>query len=222
LRPSEKELTSSKGDTMEVKLVHVTPDAEKHIAYCARVSSPNQDNPEYAKLIRYCVKNNHYSILEMASMCLEITTTRAISPQILRHRSFSFQEFSQRYAEAASYESYTARRQDLKNKQNSIDDMLEDDLQWFVDAQKQVWDSSYGLYEEALARGVAKEQARALLPLNTVTKLYMNGTIRSWVHYIQVRTDPSTQKEHRDIAMAAKKIFIEQFPTIAEAMEWTI
>jgi len=207
---------------MEVKLVHVTPDAEKHIAYCARVSSPNQDNPEYAKLIRYCVKNNHYSILEMASMCLEITTTRAISPQILRHRSFSFQEFSQRYAEAASYESYTARRQDLKNKQNSIDDMLEDDLQWFVDAQKQVWDSSYGLYEEALARGVAKEQARALLPLNTVTKLYMNGTIRSWVHYIQVRTDPSTQKEHRDIAMAAKKIFIEQFPTIAEAMEWTI
>jgi thymidylate synthase (FAD) len=207
---------------MEVKLVHVTPDAEKHIAYCARVSSPNQDNPEYAKLIRYCVKHNHYSILEMASMCLEITTTRAISPQILRHRSFSFQEFSQRYAEAASYESYTARRQDLKNKQNSIEDMSEDDLQWFVDAQKQVWDSSYGLYEEALSKGIAKEQARTLLPLNTVTKLYMNGTIRSWVHYIQVRTDPSTQKEHRDIAMAAKKIFIEQFPTIAEAMEWTI
>lgn len=207
---------------MQVKLIHITPDAEKHIAYCARVSSPNQDNPEYAKLIRYCVKNSHYSILEMASMCLEITTTRAISPQILRHRSFSFQEFSQRYAEAASYESYTARRQDLKNKQNSIDDMSEDDLQWFTDAQRQVWDSSYGLYEEALAKGIAKEQARALLPLNTVTKLYMHGTIRSWVHFIQVRTDPSTQKEHRDIAMAAKKIFIEQFPTIAEAMEWTI
>lgn len=205
---------------MQVRLIHVTPDAEKHVAYCARVSSPNQDNPDYTKLMRYCIKGGHWSIFEMANMCLEITTTRAISPQILRHKSFSFQEFSQRYSEASSYESYTARRQDLKNRQNSIDDMSEEDQKWFTDAQKQVWDNSYSLYEEALAKGIAKEQARALLPLNTTTRLYMNGNIRSWITYIQVRTDPSTQKEHRDIALEAKRIFIEQFPTIAEALEW--
>jgi thymidylate synthase (FAD) len=202
-----------------VKLVHVTPDAEKLIAYCARVSSPNQDNPDYAKLIKYLITHKHWSPLEMASLCLEIKTSRAISAQILRHRSFSFQEFSLRYSEATEFETYEARRQDIKNRQNSIDDMPSSIKQWFENEQHRLQDEANSAYDQALSFGIAKEQARMLLPLSTCTKLYMHGTIRSWVHYLEIRTGPETQKEHRDIALAAKAIFNEQFPTIAEALK---
>lgn len=205
---------------MQVKFIHCTPDAETLIAYCARVSSPNQENPEYEKLIKYLIKNNHWSPLEMANLCVEIETTRAVSPQILRHRSFSFQEFSQRYAQAMDCEIYPARRQDDKNRQNSLDDMDDKTKLWFKEIQKDNWDEAYSLYIQALDKGIAKEQARALLPLGAVTKLYMNGTLRSWVHYINVRTDPSTQLEHRLIAEECKKIFCEKFPIIAKALEW--
>ncbi|MCS7013521.1 MAG: FAD-dependent thymidylate synthase [Chloroherpetonaceae bacterium] len=191
------------------------------IAYCARVSSPHQENPDYAKLLRFCIRQKHWSIFEMVDMTVEITTTRAISPQILRHRSFSFQEFSQRYAKALDYEVYEARRQDEKNRQNSLDDFDEDTKAWFRAAQREVASLAFQRYEEALAKGIAKESARVLLPLNTVTRLYMKGSVRSWIHYLQVRCDPATQKEHRDIANAIREIFIAQFPTIAEALEWT-
>jgi len=202
------------------KLVWISPEAEKHIAYCARVSSSDQNNPEYARLIAYCIKHNHWSILEQANMCIEINTSRAISAQILRHRSFNFQEFSQRYASVQSCETYEARRQDDKNRQNSISDMSSEDQKWFEEQQKVVQENSERIYEEALAKGIAKEQARFLLPMASSTKMYMNGTIRSWVHYIQVRTDPTTQKEHRDIAEKIKEIFIEELPIIAEALGW--
>jgi len=202
------------------KLVWISPEAEKHIAYCARVSSSHQDNPEYAKLIAYCIKHNHWSILEQANMCIEINTSRAISAQILRHRSFNFQEFSQRYASVQSFEVYEARRQDTKNRQNSVSDMSNEDEKWFEEQQEVVQENSERIYNEALAKGIAKEQARFLLPMSSSTKMYMNGTVRSWVHYIQVRIDESTQKEHRDIAEEIKKIFIEQMPIISEALGW--
>ncbi len=190
------------------------------IAYCARVSSPNQENPNYAKLLQFCIREGHWSVFEMVDMTLEITTTRAIAPQILRHRSFSFQEFSQRYAKASAYETYEARRQDHKNRQNSLDDFDEATKQWFRDVQQEVWEHSYKRYEEAIERGIAKESARALLPLNTVTRMYMKGSVRSWIHYFQIRCDAATQKEHRDIACAARDIFVQHFPTVAEALSW--
>ena len=202
------------------KLVWISPEAEKHIAYCARVSSSNQENPEYAKLISYCIKHNHWSILEQANMCIEVNTSRAISAQILRHRSFNFQEFSQRYSSVQSCEVYEARRQDDKNRQNSISDMTGDEQDWFREQQLIVHENSERLYNIALKKGIAKEQARFLLPMSSSTKMYMNGTIRSWVHYIQVRTDESTQKEHRDIAEEIKKIFIEEMPIISNALGW--
>lgn len=205
---------------MQVKFIHTTPEGEKHIAYCARVSSPNQENPEYEKLLAYCIKNSHWSVFEQATLNLEITTSRAIAQQILRHRSFHFQEFSQRYAEIQDYELYEARRQDVKNRQNSIDDMSLEDKKWFEDAQRVTWGCQYGMYKEALVRGIAKEQARFLLPLNTETKMYMHGTIRDWIHYINVRCYNATQKEHREIAEACKKILIEHYPTVGKAMGW--
>jgi thymidylate synthase (FAD) len=205
---------------MKVSLVHVTPDAEKHIAYCARVSSPNQENPEYEKLLAYCVRNAHWSVFEMASMCLEITTSRAISAQILRHRSFNFQEFSQRYAEATEYVIHTARRRDEKNRQNSIDDMSPEVQDWFLRAQVDVLTVADQHYRQAIEMGIAKESARMLLPLSTQTRLYMHGTVRSWIHYIQVRTDNSAQLEHREIAEQCKSIFCEQLPTVAKALQW--
>lgn len=204
----------------EVRLIHITPDCEKHIAYCARVSSPNQDNPEFEKLLKYLVKHKHWSPLEMGSACLEIQTSRAISPQILRHRSFSFQEFSLRYSQATSFETYEARRQDDKNRQNSIDDLPEATKEWFKRAQERHNDEACYLYETALQHGIAKEQARMLLPLSTSTKLYMHGTIRSWVHYFDVRCGPDTQLEHRQIALAARDLLKQQLPTIAEALSW--
>jgi len=203
-----------------VKLISVTPDAEKTIAYCARVSSPNQDSDEWAPLLAYCVRNHHWSIFEMANMVVEITTSRAIAQQVLRHRSFSFQEHSQRYAAASDFIVYEARRQDTKNRQNSINDMSEEDREWFRNAQREHGRFGFRLYQQALNRGIAKESARFLLPLSTETRLYMNGTLRSWIHYIQLRTTPGTQKEHFDIAVMIQKIFKQEFPAIAEALEW--
>lgn len=206
----------------QVNLVWITPDAEKTIAYCARVSSSNQDNPEYAKLIKYLIKHKHWSPMEMASMCVEIKTSKAIAAQILRHRSFSFQEFSARYSEVQEFEKYEARRQDLKNKQNSIDDMSKADKEWFEYAQEEVTKNAMWHYKEALSRNIAKEQARFLLPQSATSKLYMSGSIRSWVHYCDVRTDKSTQLEHREIAEQVKSLLIEHVPNVAKAMEWNL
>lgn len=200
-----------------VNLISVTPDAEKTIMYCARVSNPKNQKSENTNLIKYCIENHHWSVFEMANMVVEIETSRAISAQILRHRSFSFQEFSQRYAAVTGVEYYEARRQDDKNRQNSIADMTDEDSKWFENAQISVANFSRTQYEAALDKGIAKEQARFLLPMSSSTKLYMNGTIRSWLHYIDLRTTPGTQKEHRDIAEGIKEIFKQELPIIAEA-----
>ena len=205
---------------MMAKLIAITPDAEKMMVYCARVSSKNQESPELSKLIKYCLDHKHWSIFETASMTVEIETSRAISAQILRHRSFTFQEFSQRYAEATEYVTYEARRQDKKNRQNSIADMKLDDEKWFWEAQQMVQSNCDRLYRQALKRGIAKEQARFLLPMSTKTKLYMTGNIRNWLHYIELRSHIDTQLEHRIIAEEIKDIFIEQLPLLAEALEW--
>lgn len=203
---------------MTVKLIHCTPEAEKHIAFCARVSSTNQTNPEFEKLISYLIRNKHWSPLEMASLCVEINTSRSIAAQILRHRSFSFQEFSQRYSKIDSYVPSNARRQDLKNKQNSIDDLPQESKDWLKETQEALWTESYSKYNEALSKGIAKEVARDLLPLATSTKMYVHGSLRSWITYLMVRMDTSTQKEHRDIAVQVWEIFKVQFPTIAKAL----
>jgi thymidylate synthase (FAD) len=190
---------------MPVKLVSLTTSdgmkPEEIISYCARVSNPkNQNNFDTAPaLLKYCIENKHWSPFEMCDMTIEVITSRAIAQQIIRHR-FSFQEFSQRYAKVLNNVIYDARRQDETNRQNSIDDLPEDTKDWFKASQAKVWGDSTLLYEEALKRGIAKECARFLLPLNTQTTLYMKGSVRSWIHYLMVRTDPSTQKEHRDIA----------------------
>ena len=204
-----------------VSLISVTPDAEKTVGYCARVSNPsNQDNPAIEGLLSFCIKHGHWSVFEMANMVVEIETTRGIAAQILRHRSFSFQEFSQRYSEVEGFEEIQPRRQDKKNRQNSLDDLDENDKKWFDIALKDLNRRCYSQYKEALSRGVAKESARFLLQLNTKTRLYMNGTIRSWIHYIQLRTHESTQKEHRDIAEEVKELFIDQLPIIARSLGW--
>lgn len=206
----------------EVKLISITPNAEEVMAYCARVSNPdNQSNPEIAKLLAYCAKHGHWSVFEQANMVMEIQTSRAIAPQILRHRSFSFQEFSQRYSKSGDYIACSARRQDVKNKQNSIDDFDRETQEWFAKVQEEIWVRSFEIYNQALEKGIAKECARALLPLNTSTKLYMNGTVRSWIHYIELRSQSSTQKEHRIIAEKCKEIFCVNLPTIAKSLGWT-
>lgn len=205
---------------MQVKLIHSTPNGEALIAYCARVSSPNQDNPEYEKLIGYLIKHKHWSPFEMVNICMEIETTRGVAPQILRHRSFSFQEFSMRYSQTTDYEEYPARRQDEKNRQNSIDDLPEETKEWFKLAQRDNWDEAYSLYIQALDKGIAKELARTLLPLGASTRLYMNGSLRSWLHYIEVRTDKSTQLEHRLIAEECKKTIAKEYPIVAKALGW--
>ena len=190
---------------MTANLIWATPEADKHIGYCARVSNPNnQDNPNVAGLLNYCAKNHHWSVFEMASACIEITTTRDIARQILRHRSFSFQEFSQRYADATQLGNFATREcrlQDNKNRQNSLETDDFDLTVWWTAAQKRMIDETQFLYGEALKRGIAKEQARALLPEGlTPSKLYVNGTMRSWITFLQARLDPSTQKEHREVA----------------------
>lgn len=207
---------------MTVKLVAMTPDAEKIMGYCARISNPsNQDNHETApKLLAYCIKHQHWSVFEMANLILEIETGRDIAPQILRHRSFNFQEFSQRYAVAnMGYQEREARSQDKKNRQASNDDLDEETKSWFRDQQEYCYVRGVAAYEEALRRGIAKECARAVLPLNTTTKLYMNGTVRSWITYFLVRMDKATQKEHRDVATECYKVFREQLPNIAKTLE---
>jgi len=187
------------------KLIWTTPDADKHIGYCARVSNPNnQDNPNIAGLLNYCAKNHHWSVFEMASVCIEVSTTRDIARQLLRHRSFSFQEFSQRYADATQLGEFAIREcrlQDNKNRQNSLETDDFDLTVWWAAAQKRMIAETEFLYSEALKRGIAKEQARALLPEGlTPSKLYVTGTMRSWITFLQARLDPSTQKEHRLVA----------------------
>ena len=201
------------------QLVWVTPKAEELIARLARVSNPkNENNPEYVKLLSYLIKHKHWSPFEMASMCVEITTTRAIAPQILRHRSFSFQEFSQRYAEAIDADVPQLRRQDKKNRQNSIDDIPIEVKINYQDRINGVFDECFNLYQDMLADGIAKECARSVLPLNTETRMYMSGTIRSWLHYIDLRGDDSTQLEHRQIARQIGQILAHNLPNVARAM----
>jgi len=203
----------------DAKLVWITPDAEKLIGKIARVSNPaNEDNPKVVGLLKYLIKHKHWSPFEMASMCLEIETTRAIAPQILRHRSFSFQEFSQRYAVATEFELPHLRRQDVVNRQNSIDDIPQAVNENFGSDIANHFCEGMKLYQRMLDAGVAKECARAVLPMNTKTRLYMSGTIRSWLHYIDLRSWHGTQWEHTQIALNALDIIKEQLPTIAEAM----
>jgi len=210
---------------MNVKFVSVTPDAEKTMGYIARVSNPaNQDNEKYAGLLRYCIKHNHWSVFEQSSMSLEIETTRAIAAQILRHRSFTFQEFSQRYAastDLGKIELPELRRQDTKNRQNSTDDLDGDLVEKLNRHMETVFTASTNLYIQMLEAGVAKECARMVLPLATPTRIYMTGSCRSWIHYINLRSAHGTQKEHMDIAAACRGIFVEQFPAVSEALEWT-
>jgi len=212
---------------MNVQLVTVTPDAEKTMGYVARVSNPaNQENPNVAGLLKYCAKHQHWSVFEQAFMTLEISTTRAIAQQILRHRSFTYQEFSQRYADSTllGFDKIplpALRRQDTKNRQNSIDDLDPFEVQNLELQMQTLFDSSMALYEQMLKRGVAKECARNVLPLCVPTKMYMSGSVRSWIHYISLRSANGTQKEHMDVANACKDIFIEQFPIVAAALEWT-
>jgi thymidylate synthase (FAD) len=210
---------------MTVKLISITPDAEKTMAFIARVSNPaNQDNENYSKLLAYCIKHNHWSVFEQSSMTLEIETTRGIAAQILRHRSFTFQEFSQRYADtnllAHSIPIPELRRQDTKNRQNSTDD-LDQYLKLKLISDINVhFTAAQNLYNRLLENGVAKECARFVLPLATPTRLYMTGSCRSWIHYINLRSAHGTQKEHMVIAEECKKVFTEQFPAVSEALEW--
>ena len=209
----------------QAKLISVTPDAEQHIAYCARVSNPtNQENEKFAGLLKYCIKHQHWSIFEQAFMSLEIETTRGIAAQVLRHRSFTFQEFSQRYASTnlltKSIELPELRRQDDKNRQNSIDDLDPEVVEKLERQMVTLFSSAHSLYNQMLEAGVAKESARFVLPLATPTKMYMTGSVRSWIHYIELRSANGTQKEHMDIALSCKDIFKEQFPVIAEALDW--
>lgn len=206
----------------EVKLMWATPEADKMIAFMARVSNPdNQDNAEFQRLLKYLMKHNHYSPFEMASMCVQIDTTRDISRQILRHRSFSFQEFSQRYEDAGKLGDMIEREcrlQDLKNRQSSLECEDFDTAYTFSRAQESVWGYAVDAYKLALQNGVAKEQARALLPEGlTPTRMYMTGTLRSWIHYIQVRADSTTQKEHRVIAEQVLQVLREAAPVTAAA-----
>ena len=208
----------------KVKLVSVTPDSEKTMAYIARVSNPNnQDNEKFSGLLKYCIEHEHWSVFEQSSMTLEIETTRAIAAQILRHRSFTFQEFSQRYAksnELGKIELPELRRQDKKNRQNSIDD-LDPFIQQKLEAQMiTLFSSCQSLYNQMIEEGVAKECARMVLPLCTPTKIYMTGSCRSWIHYINLRSSHGTQKEHMDIANECRKVFIDQFPVVSEALDW--
>ena len=209
---------------MTVKLVSITPDAEKTMAYIARVSNPsNQDNEKYAGLLKYCIKHNHWSVFEQSTMTLEIETTRAIAAQILRHRSFTFQEFSQRYASSNDLGDINLpelRKQDLKNRQNSTDDLDPNLVDKFERQMITLFSSAKSLYTQMLDAGVAKECARMVLPLCTPTRIYMTGSCRSWIHYINLRSAHGTQKEHMVIAEACRKVFTEQFPAVSEALEW--
>ena len=209
---------------MNVQLVSITPDAEKTMAYIARVSNPsNQDNENFSGLLKYCIKHQHWSVFEQSSMTLEIETTRAIAAQILRHRSFTFQEFSQRYAastDLGKIDLPKLRRQDTKNRQNSTDDLDEFVTQKLQMQMQTLFDSATALYNQMLEEGVAKECARMVLPLATPTRIYMTGSCRSWIHYINLRSAHGTQKEHMEIAEACREVFNTEYPTVAEALGW--
>lgn len=212
---------------MTVKLISITPDAEKLMAYCARVSNPKgQDNENYAKLLKYCIDHQHWSIFEQAFMTLEINTSRGIAAQILRHRSFTFQEFSQRYADASLLTDNIPlpelRRQDTKNRQNSINDLPQETINKWNLLLREHFAKSKALYDSMLEDGIAKECARFVLPLSTPTRLYMSGSIRSFIHWIELRSSNGTQKEHMEIAKATKNIFVTQLPTVSEALSWKI
>ena len=208
-----------------VKLVTVTPEAEKQMGYIARVSHPkNQENPKVAGLLKYCIKHHHWSVFEQAHMSLEIMTTRGLAAQILRHRSFTFQEFSQRYADVNWLEAGIPlpdlRRQDDKNRQNSIDDIPEETKENLQKIISLHFNSALDLYNELIREGIAKECARFVLPLATPTKIYMTGSVRSWIHYIDLRSAHGTQKEHMEIAEKCRDIFVKEFPICSEALEW--
>ena len=211
---------------MNVKLVSVTKpeveginSSEDIIAYCARVSNPkNQMNTATApKLLKFLIKHKYWSPFELVNMCVEIETSRAIAAQILRHRSFSFQEFSQRYSKATKMEPLELRAPAEKNRQSSSE-IVQDE--YFNKMAAAFLEGSQLMYDQLIEAGVAKESARMILPLNTQTTMYMNGSIRSWIHYIDLRTEENTQKEHREVAEAVKAVFIENFPTVSEALEW--
>ena len=209
----------------KVNLISVTPEAEKHIAYVARVSNPkNQDNEKFAGLLKYCIKHGHWSVFEQAFMTVEINTTRGLAAQILRHRSFTYQEFSQRYADSSLLEETIPipelRRQDEKNRQNSTDDLDSKLIHDYKKGIEKHFEQAMWLYKDMLANGVAKECARFVLPLATPTRLYMTGSIRSWIHYIELRSAHGTQKEHMQLVEEVRSIFNEQFPTVAEALDW--
>lgn len=211
---------------MQVKLISVTPDSEKVIGYCARVSNPkNQDNPNVTKLLKYCWDNGHVSIFSMATMCVEVETSRAVSHQILRHWSMYFheldaQEFSQRYAEVQGFEPVTPRRQDTKDRQNSVDDLDNDSKEWFVNNMKYLTDYAQTLYEIALQKGIAKECARFFLPECAISKFYLSGNLRNWITYLNLRTGHGTQLEHQEVAKAIQEIFKKEFPIISQAIGW--
>ena len=210
---------------MKVSFVNITANPEQTMAYIARVSNPsNQGNENYAGLLRYCIKHQHWSVFEQSSMTLEIETTRGLAAQVLRHRSFTFQEFSQRYADSnllGAIELPELRRQDTKNRQNSIDDLAPAVVEKLEKQMNTLFSSSLALYNQMLESGVAKECARFVLPLATPTRLYMTGSCRSWIHYIQLRSAHGTKKEHMDISNACKSLFVQYYRTVAEAMEWT-
>ena len=209
----------------QIKLISVTPDAEKTIAYVARVSNPeNQENEKFAGLLRYCIHHGHWSVFEQAFMTVEINTTRGLAAQILRHRSFTYQEFSQRYQDVSHIREDIPlpelRNQDEKNRQNSIDDVDPVTVEKFNAKMRKHFDASIDLYKEMLHDGIAKECARFVLPLATPTRLYMTGSVRSWIHYIELRSAHGTQKEHMDLVENVRSVFKEQFPTVSEALEW--
>ena len=207
-----------------VELVSITPDAEKTMAYIARVSNPNnQNNEKFENLLKYCINHEHWSVFEQAYMTVQIETNRGIAAQILRHRSFTFQEFSQRYADSTQLGKIPIpelRRQDIKNRQNSIADIPEEISKEFQLKINNLYQSSINLYEEMLKEGIAKECARFVLPLATPTRIYMTGSCRSWIHYINLRSGHGTQKEHMIIAKECKSIFSNCFPSVAKALEW--
>ena len=210
----------------QIKLVSTTPDAEQHMAYVARVSNPsNQGNDNFAGLLRYCIKHQHWSVFEQAFMTVEINTTRGLAAQILRHRSFTFQEFSQRYADTNLLDSVIPvpdlRSQDSKNRQNSNDDIPQEKKEEYQALISRHFSEAMDLYNALLQEGVAKECARFVLPLATPTRIYMTGSVRSWIHYIDLRSAHGTQKEHMDVAKGVRKLFTEQFPVVAEALEWS-
>ena len=208
-----------------IKLISVTPDAEKTMAYVARVSNPkNQDNEKFAGLLRYCIQHGHWSVFEQAFMTVEINTTRGLAAQILRHRSFTYQEFSQRYQDVSHIREDIPlpelRSQDLKNRQNSVDDVDPMVVEKFNAKMRKHFDASIDLYKEMLHDGIAKECARFVLPLATPTRVYMTGSVRAWIHYIELRSAHGTQKEHMDLVENVRKVFIQQFPVVSQALDW--